>query len=750
MRREEAWQGFSAGRWQETINVRDFIQKNHMPYTGDGGFLSPPTERTKRMSATIGRLLEKEQMAGGVLDVDTQTISSVLNYAPGYIDRSDEIIVGLQTDSPLKRGVNPFGGIRMAREACKAYGHELGEDIEKAFAYKSTHNDGVFRAYSDEMKAARSSGVITGLPDAYGRGRVIGDYRRVALYGVDRLIAGKNADKAAMGKETMDAANIQLAEELYKQIDFLKKLKALAELYGFDISGPARNFKEAVQWLYFAYLAAIKEQNGAAMSLGRVSTFLDIYADRDLRDGVLTEMQVQEIIDDFVLKLRCARHLRTPEYNELFAGDPMWITEAIGGMAEDGRTLVCKMSYRILHTLYNLGAAPEPNLTVLWSEFLPDPFKRYCAKVSMDTNALQYENDDIMRPEYGDDYAIACCVSAMRIGRQMQFFGARCNLPKVLLMAINGGKDEMTGKQVGPVMEPIQDEYLDYGKVMERFDIYRRWICNLYVNTMNIIHCMHDKYAYEKLQMALHDTEVERLMAFGIAGLSVTADSLSAIRHARVKPIRNDNGLVVDYEIMAEQGMGLEYPKFGNDDDRVDGIAVRLTDDFIEDLRKTPAYRNAIHTLSILTITSNVVYGKKTGATPDGRKQGQPFAPGANPMHGRERNGALASLNSIAKIPYTACRDGVSCTFSVTPGTLGKDDRTQTTNLVTIIDGYFMQKAHHINVNVLSRNQLADAMAHPERHPSLTIRVSGYAVHFNRLNRNQQLEVIGRMTHEAL
>lgn len=740
----KAWQGFQTGIWQEHIDVRAFIQTNFSPYEGDHIFLAESTARTKNMVKSMQSCLDSEKENGGVLSIDTETVSSLLTYNAGYLDKTNEVIVGLQTDSPLRRGVNPFGGIQMARQACEAYGYKLDDAIEREFSYKTTHNDGVFRVYTDEMKAARRSGVITGLPDAYGRGRIIGDYRRVALYGVNRLIEQKKADKAALGKGHMSAETIKQSEELFKQIDFLEKLKNMAKLYNCDISEPATNFKEAVQWLYFAYLGAIKEQNGAAMSLGRVSTFLDIYAERDLANGILTESQVQEIMDDFVIKLRLARHLRTPDYNELFAGDPMWITEAIGGMSLDGRTLVTRTSFRMLHTLYNLGSAPEPNLTVLWSDQLPKGFKNYCAKVSMDTNAIQYENDDLMRLEFGDDYAIACCVSAMKIGKQMQFFGARCNLPKVLLMALNGGRDEVSGVQVGPSMPPLTDDVLNFDTVMERFTLYREWLCNLYVNTMNVIHYMHDQYAYEKLQMALHDTEVERLMAFGIAGLSVTADSLSAIKFATVKPVRNEDGLIQDFTIEGE------YPQFGNDDDRVDSMAVNLAKDFIAELKKTPAYRDAVHTLSILTITSNVVYGKKTGSTPDGRKKGEPFAPGANPMHNRERNGALASLNSVAKIPYAACQDGVSCTFSVTPTTLGREEMTQQRNLTAIIDGYFKQQAHHINVNVLQKSQLIEAMDNPSKYPNLTIRVSGYAVHFNRLSRYQQLEVIGRTFHEAL
>lgn len=741
---KKEWEGFTSGSWQQEINVRNFIQQNYRPYEGDETFLAASTERTKHVLNKLLKLQDLERQKGGVLDVNTSTVTSLLNYAPGYLDKSKEIIVGVQTDEPLKRGVNPFGGIRMARQACEAFGYKLDEKIEQEFLYKTTHNDGVFRVYTDEMREARRCGIITGLPDAYGRGRIIGDYRRVALYGVDWLIFEKKQDKQNQGKQLMTSDNIKLCEELYRQIDFLEKLKKMAEQYGFNISEPAGNTKEAVQWLYFAYLGAIKEQNGAAMSLGRVSTFLDVYAQRDIENGIYTESEIQEIIDDFVIKLRCARHLRTPEYNDLFAGDPMWITEAVGGMGEDGRTLVTKMSYRMLHTLYNLGTAPEPNLTVLWSSELPEPFKRYCAKVSIDTDAIQYENDDIMRPHYGDDYGIACCVSAMKIGKQMQFFGARCNLPKILLMSLNGGKDEVSGKQVGPVTEAVKGDILDYEEVIRRFTFYRQWLCRLYVNTMNVIHYMHDQYAYEKLQMALHDTEVERLMAFGVAGLSVAADSLSAIKYAKVRVIRDKSGLIKDFEIEGD------YPRFGNDDDRVDAIASALTEDLIKELRKTPAYRNAIHTLSVLTITSNVVYGKKTGSTPDGRKKGEPFAPGANPMHNREFNGALASLNSVAKLSYEACRDGISYTFSITPGTLGSEIEVRKRNLVSLLDGYFSQKAHHINVNVLNRELLVDAMEHPEKYPNLTIRVSGYAVNFNKLSPQQQREVISRTFHERM
>ena len=739
------WEGFQTGKWQEEINVRDFIQRNYTPYEGNEEFLKPATGRTEELLHKFENLLVLEREFGGVLDIDTHTVTSLLNYKPGYLDKDKEIIVGLQTDRPLKRGVNPFGGLRMTREACKAYGYELSQKVEGEFQYRATHNDGVFRVYNKATKAARHCGLITGLPDAYGRGRIIGDYRRVALYGVDRLIEEKQKDKDRISMETMDVDHIRQLEELYQQINFLGKLKEMAAMYGYDISQPARNAKEAVQWLYFAYLGAIKEQNGAAMSLGRTSTFLDIYFERDLERGILDETQVQEIVDDFVMKLRMARHLRTPEYNDLFAGDPMWITESIGGMGEDGRTLVTKNSYRMLHTLYNLKPSAEPNLTVLWSKNLPENFKRFCAKVSCDTDAIQYENDDMMRPQFGDDYGIACCVSAMRIGKEMQFFGARANLAKMLLMALNGGKDEKHNMQVGPEHEPYQGEYLEYDKVMELLDIYRPWLANMYANTMNVIHYMHDKYAYEKTQMALHDTDVHRYMAFGIAGMSVLADSLSAIKHAKVRCIRDEEtGLITDYEITGE------YPAFGNDDDRADQIASEQVRLFYEELKKQKLYRDAEPTLSILTITSNVVYGKKTGATPDGRKAGEPFAPGANPMHGRDRNGALASLNSVAKLSYQYCKDGISNTFSIVPQAMGKTEEERLSNLTAVLDGYFGQMAHHLNVNVLNRDTLVDAYNNPEKYPNLTIRVSGYAVNFNKLTKEQQKEVISRTFHERM
>ena len=740
----ENWNGFNNGVWQNEINVRDFIQTNYKEYKGDSSFLSSATERTKNIMQKVNELFKAERKNGGVLDIDTETVTSLTSYAPGYVDKDNEIIVGLQTDSPLKRGVNPFGGIRMARQACAAYGYKLGDKIEEEFRYRTTHNDGVFRTYSEEMRLARRCHVITGLPDAYGRGRIIGDYRRVALYGIDRLVEEKKKDKASLDKGEFTADNIKQSEELFRQILFLGYLKEMAAMYGFDISVPAKNAKEAVQWTYFAYLAAIKEQNGAAMSLGRVATFFDIYIERDIENGILTEETAQEILDDFVIKLRLARHLRTPEYNELFGGDPMWITEAVGGMGNDGRTLVTKSSFRILNTLYTLGSSPEPNLTILWSQQLPEGFKKFCAKVSADTDSIQYENDDIMRPHHGDDYAIACCVSAMTIGKQMQFFGARCNLAKLLLIAINGGYDTTTDIHIGPQMPVLDAKKLDFDTVFERYKIYISWLSHLYVNTMNVIHYMHDKYAYEKIQMALHDTDVERLMAFGIAGLSVVADSLSAIKYAKVSPIKDDNGFITDFETSGD------FPKFGNDDDRVDLLAKELTHLFITELRKTPTYRNAKHTLSVLTITSNVMYGKNTGSTPDGRKASEPFAPGANPMHNREENGALASLNSVAKLSYEDCRDGISNTFSITPDALGKSEEERVDNLVSILDGYFAKNAHHINVNVLNRETLMRAYENPEEYPNLTIRVSGYAVNFNKLSREQQREVISRTFHEAL
>ncbi len=738
------WNGFKMGKWQDEINVRDFIQTNYKEYTGNDAFLEKATDRTNELMKKVQALFTLERQFGGVLDIDTATVSSLTSFSPGYIDKDNEIIVGMQTNRPLKRSVNPFGGMRMVRQACDAYGYKLSPKVEEEFRFRTTHNDGVFRAYTDEMRQARKCHVITGLPDAYGRGRIIGDYRRVALYGIDRLIEEKKRDKAALKSGYFDTEHIRLDEELYQQIAFLGYMKEMAASYGYDISQPAENAKEAIQWTYFGYLAAIKEQNGAAMSLGRVSTFFDIYIERDIANGTLTEQAAQELIDDFVIKLRIARHLRTPEYNELFGGDPMWITEAVGGMGEDGRTLVTKNSFRILNTLYTLGSSPEPNLTVLWSTKLPEGFKKFCAKVSVDTDSIQYENDDLMRPIYGDDYAIACCVSAMKVGKQMQFFGARCNLAKLLLIAINGGYDTTSKMHIGPQMPVLDGASLNYDEVVERFDIYLKWLANLYVNTMNIIHYMHDKYAYEKSQMALHDTDVERLMACGVAGLSVVADSFSAIKYADVRPVKDEEGFICEFETVGD------FPKFGNDDDRVDLIAKELTHKTICELRKTPTYRQAIHTLSVLTITSNVMYGKNTGATPDGRAAGAAFAPGANPMHNREENGALASLNSVAKISYDDCRDGISNTFSITPQALGRTDGERVDNLVTILDGYFAKMAHHINVNVLNRETLMEAYENPEAYPNLTIRVSGYAVNFHKLSREQQREVISRTFHEAM
>ena len=740
-----AWRDFKGGKWQDRIDVRDFIQKNYTPYTGDESFLQPPTARTEKMLEKYEALCRAEQQNGGVLNIDTETVITATSFGPGYLDKENEIIVGLQTDEPLKRACNPFGGMRMVRSACEAYGYKVSDKIEEEFKYHKTHNDGVFSAYTDDVRAARHAGIITGLPDAYGRGRIIGDYRRVPLYGVNRLILQKQKDKADLGKNPLTADTIRLSEEVTDQITALKDMVKMAAMYGYDITRPAENAREAVQWLYFAYLAAIKEQNGAAMSLGRTSTFLDIYFERDLKEGVLDESGAQEIMDDFVLKLRMARHLRTPEYNELFGGDPMWITESLGGTGEDGRTLVTKNSYRMLHTLYNLHPSPEPNLTVLWSKHLPENWKRFVAKVSCDTDAIQYESDTVMRPAFGDDYAIACCVSAMRVGKDMQFFGARANLAKLVLLAINGGMDEVKKTRVAPEMPVWPDEYVDFDGLLNRLDFYRDWLAKTYVDAMNTIHYMHDKYAYEASQMALHDTQVERLTAFGIAGLSVAADSLSAIRYASVRPVRNEAGVAVEFETEGD------FPKYGNDDDRADDEAVFVVRTFIRELKKHPLYRGAKHTLSALTITSNVMYGKKTGSTPDGRKLGEPLAPGANPMHGRDENGALASLNSVAKIPYrNVCQDGVSNTFSIVPHALGRDQGEREANLVAILDGYFCQGAHHLNVNVMDRATLEDAMEHPEKYPSLTIRVSGYAVNFNRLSREQQEEVIKRTFHCAL
>ncbi len=736
------WKGFKKGKWLREINVRDFIQKNYSPYEGDESFLTEATDRTRSLWNKVLELMEKERIKG-VLGVDTKKVSTVTSHAPGYIDKELEQIVGLQTDKPFKRGIMPFGGLRVVTKALKSYGYELDSQTEEIFLkYRKTHNDGVFDAYTEDMKKARNSGVITGLPDAYGRGRIIGDYRRVALYGVDKLIEEKNIEKKQLEMDYMESTVVRLREEISQQIKALYELKEMASGYGFDIGSPATNAKEAVQWTYFGYLGAIKEQDGAAMSLGRISTFLDIYFERDLKNGIITEEEIQEIVDHFVMKLRMVRFLRTPDYNELFSGDPTWVTEVIGGMGVDGRTLVTKSSYRILHTLYNLGPAPEPNLTVLWALRLPESFKKYCAQVSIDTSSIQYENDDLMRQWFGDDYGIACCVSSMKIGKQMQFFGARSNLAKALLYAINGGKDEKTGEQVGPEFAPITSEYLDYDEVMRKFDVVMDWLAQLYINTLNIIHYMHDKYNYEKLQMALHDKDVLRTSACGIAGLSVVADSLSAIKHSKVKVIRNEDGLAVDYEVEGE------YPAFGNNDEKVDDISVNIVKSFMNKLRKHKTYRSSIPTLSILTITSNVVYGKKTGSTPDGRKSGEPFAPGANPMHGRDKKGAVASMASVAKLPYEHSEDGISYTFSIVPNALGKDEDSRVENLVGILDGYFYDAGHHINVNVLNKETLMDAMEHPEKYPQLTIRVSGYAVNFIKLTREQQLDVLKRTFHE--
>ena len=739
----EAWNKFKGEKWKNEVNVEDFILNNYKEYLGDESFLEGVTDKTKNLLDKVTELT-KEEVKKGVLDVETKIISGIDNFAPGYIDKENEVIVGLQTDKPLKRIVNLYGGIRMAHKSLEAYGYTLDETVNRHFKeYRKSHNDGVFDAYTDEIRRARSAGLLTGLPDAYGRGRIIGDYRRIALYGIDYLIEEKQKDLKNI--TTINEETIRLREEVSEQIKALNEIKSMALKYGFDISKPACNAKEATQWLYFGYLAAIKENNGAAMSLGRTSTFLDIYIERDLENNSITEQEAQEIIDQFIIKLRIARHLRTPEYNELFAGDPTWVTESLGGMTLTGKSLVTKNSFRYLHTLINLGPSPEPNLTVLWSNNLPESFKKYCAKISILTDAIQYENDDVMRPIYGDDYAIACCVSAMKVGKQMQFFGARCNLAKSLLYAINGGYDEISGKLVVYGMDKITDEVLDYEKTKKAYYKMLEKIAQTYVDAMNIIHYMHDKYAYEKSQMALHDTNVEHLMAFGVAGLSVATDSLSAIKYAKVKPIRNEEGIAIDFEIEGD------YPKYGNDDDRVDSIAVDIVKTFIRELEKHPLYKNAKHTLSVLTITSNVVYGKKTGTTPDGRKKGEPFAPGANPMHGRDSSGALASLNSVAKIPYKdVCQDGISNTFSIIPNALGHKEEERIKNLVNILDGYFKQGAHHLNVNVLNREQLIDAMEHPDDYPNLTIRVSGYAVHFNRLSREQQLEVISRTFHEGV
>lgn len=735
---------FKGRKWREEIDVRDFIQENYIPYTGEASFLSKPTQRTKELWKKCLELLRKELKNGGVLDVDVDTVADINAYDAGYIDKEKEIIIGLQTDVPLKRTLNTYGGIRMAQQAAKAYGYQVNPEIEEIFTkYRKTHNDGVYDAYTPELREIRRSGVITGLPDAYGRGRIIGDYRRVALYGIDRLIEAKEVDKKNLSGP-MSEDTIRLREEVSEQIRALNKLKELGVTYGFDLSKPAETAREAIQWTYLGYLGAIQENNGAAMSFGRIAEFFDIYIEKDITEGILTEEVAQELVDDFVIKLRLARQLRTPSYNKLFSGDPLWVTIVLGGIGTDGRPLVSKTSYRILNTLYNLGPAPEPNLTVLWSERLPKPFKDFCGKVSRDTSSLQYENDDLMRLNFSDDYGIACCVSAITHGKDIQYFGARCNLPKTLLYAINGGRDEMTGIQVGPQFTPYQGEILEFDDIMERFDHFLDWLIEKYVDALNIIHYMHDKYAYEAVQMALHDTEVQRIMGFGVAGLSIIADSLSAIKYASVRPIRNDDGIIIDFDIEGD------YPKYGNDDDRVDELAVEVVKLFMTKLKRHRLYRDAIHSISILTITSNVVYGKKTGATPDGREAGEAFAPGANPMHGRDTSGAIASLNSVAKIPYEYCQDGISNTFSIIPDALGKNEQEQVENLVVILDGYFAQGAHHLNVNVLKRETLLDAVEHPEEYPQLTIRVSGYAVNFIKLTPEQQQEVIARTFHRNM
>ncbi len=738
------YRNFNEGNWLKTIDVSNFIKTNYKYYDGDASFLCGTTPRTDSVKARVDELLIEENKKGGVLDIDTDCVSSLLSHKPGYIIKGEDIIVGLQTDEPLKRAVNPFAGYRNAEQACEAYGYEIGENVKKEFKFRTTHNSGVFRVYTETMRKARHAGILTGLPDAYARGRIIGDYRRVALYGMDYLIKERQNDKKLISQRTMTSENIQLVEDLQKQLEFMNQLITMAEQYGCDITRPAENAKEAIQWLYFGYLGAIKEQNGAANSIGRISAFIDIYIERDLQEGTLDEKAAQELIDDLVLKMRLVRHLRTPEYNELFAGDPVWVTCSLAGVTNEGTPMVTRTCYRFLQTLYNLGPSAEPNLTVLWSNKLPQNFKEFCAKVSIDTDSIQYENDDVMRRDFGDDYAIACCVSAMKTGKQMQFFGARCNLAKVLLMALNGGKDEVYGNQVAPEGRIFDEAVLSYDKVLEAFKSYASWMAELYVNTMNVIHYMHDRYAYERLMMSLHDPEPERLMAFGISGLSVLVDSLSAIKYASVTPVKDERGIIVDFKCEGE------FPKYGNDDDRVDEIAKWVTEFFYSELCKTPTYRNAVHTLSILTITSNVVYGKKTGATPDGRRKGEPFAPGANPMHGRDSEGALASLNSVAKICYDCCKDGISNTFSITPQALGTDDDDRVKKLVGILDGYFSQDAHHLNVNVLNRQKLIDAMNDPTLYPSLTIRVSGYAVNFNKLSRDKQLEVISRTFHDKM
>jgi formate C-acetyltransferase len=736
------WNNFKSGDWQSEINVRDFIQKNYTPYNDGDDFLVEASDKTKELWKITLELLEKERKKG-ILDADTEIISQINSHQAGYIKQELEQIVGLQTDKPLKRAIMPFGGIRVVQNALAGYGYTLSEKTKTIFEkYRKSHNEGVFDVYTEEMRKVRSSGIITGLPDAYGRGRIIGDYRRVALYGIDKLIEDKEKEKASCQSEYIHEDIIRQIEEISEQIKALHELKEMAASYDIDISQPAQSARDAVQFTYLAYLAAIKEQDGAAMSLGRVSNFFDIYFEHDLKNDLITEQEAQEIIDHFVIKLRMVRFLRTPDYNQLFSGDPTWVTEVLGGMGLDGRTLVTKTSFRMLNTLYTLGPAPEPNLTILWSKNLPEKFKHFCAKASIDSSSIQYENDDLMRNYYGDDYGIACCVSAMKIGKQMQFFGARANLAKALLYAINGGKDETSGKQISPEFSPITSEYLDYSEVMQRFDQIMDWLSKLYINTLNIIHYMHDKYCYEKIQMALHDKDVVRTSACGIAGLSVVADSLSAIKHAKVKVIRNQEGLATDFEIEGS------YPAFGNNDSKVDGIAIDVVKKFMNKLRKHQTYRNSIPTLSILTITSNVVYGKKTGNTPDGRKAGEPFAPGANPMHGRDQHGALASMSSVAKLPYQHAEDGISYTFSIVPKALGKSEEDRVLNLTALLDGYFLENGHHININVFDSETLRDAMDHPEKYPQLTIRVSGYAVNFIKLSREQQLDVINRTFHE--
>lgn len=725
----------------KNINVRDYIVKNYTPYNGDESFLAKPTKNTIKLWNELLEKMKVERERGGVYDIDTKTISTITAFAPGYIDKKLEKIVGLQTDEPLKRAIMPFGGIRLVYKEMEEYNREMDPDVANVFKYRKTHNDGVFDVYSPEMRAARHTHIITGLPDAYGRGRIIGDYRRVPLYGVDYLIEQKKNSLLETNQVVFSEEVIRDREEIAEQIKALKDLKQMASSYGFDISKPATDVKEAIQWLYFAYLSAVKDQNGAAMSIGRISTFLDIYAERDLQSGKYTESEIQEFVDHFIMKLRIVKFLRTGEYDRLFSGDPTWVTESLGGMCDDGRHMVTKMSYRFLHTLTNLGPAPEPNLTILWSRRLPENFKKYCALTSIKTSSIQYENDDIMRPKFGDDYGIACCVSAMRIGKQMQFFGARCNLAKALLYAINGGVDEITKEDLYDVCDPITDEVLDYKKVIKNFDITLDWLAKLYINTLNAIHYMHDKYCYERIEMALHDNKIVRTMAGGIAGLSVVTDSLSAIKYAKVKPIRDENGVAVDFEVEGD------YPKYGNNDNRADSIAVWVVNTFIKKLRKQPTYRGSRQTLSVLTITSNVVYGKHTGSTPDGRKAGEPFAPGANPMHGRDKMGCVASLKSVSKIPYDSAEDGISNTFSIVPSALGNDESDKVKNLVSLMDGYFGDKGHHLNVNVLNRDVLLDAMDHPEKYPQLTIRVSGYAVNFIKLTREQQLDVINRTFH---